>query len=97
MSKLTSPFIYYTHDGRSVRQGHLMITPRSQAIGVQSPFGALVWNRPVGITIVDKQTNSSHYQPINDITRLVQWSLYGISLLVLVISLKKRNTQEVTR
>lgn len=92
MSKLTSPFLYYTRDGRSVRQGHRIITPRSQVIGVRLPFAAFVWNRPIGVTIVDEQANNSHYQPINDITRLVQWGLYGTSLLVLAISLKKRST-----
>jgi hypothetical protein len=91
MSKLTSPFLYYTRDGRSVRQGHLTITPRSQVIGVQLPFAALVWNRPIDVTIVDEQTNSSRYQPIHDITRLVQWGFYGVMLFLLLVNLKKRS------
>lgn len=91
MSKQRSPFLYYTRDGRSVRQGHLVITPRSQVIGVQLSFAALVWNRPIGVTIVDEQTNRSHYQPIQDNTRLAQWGLYGLMLLVFLISLRKRS------
>ncbi len=90
MNEPTTPFIYYTQDGRSVRQGHITVTPRAQVIGLRLPFAALIWNRPLGVTVTNEQTNSHHYQPITDPTRLVQWGLYGVVVLLLLINLRKR-------
>ncbi|MFO7537636.1 MAG: hypothetical protein R6X32_06200 [Chloroflexota bacterium] len=84
MSKPTSPFLYYTHDGHTVRQGHLAVTPRSQVIGLKFPFAALIWNRPLGVTIVNEQSKTQHYQPIIDVTRLTQWGFYAVVLLLLI-------------
>jgi hypothetical protein len=92
MSEPNSIFLYYTRDGRSVRQGDLTITPHSQVIGLKLPFAALIWNRPAGVTVIDERTNTSHYQPIIDVTRLAQWGFYAVMLFLLLINLKKRST-----
>lgn len=94
MNEPTTPFIYYTHDSQSVRLGPITITPRSQVIGLRLPFLNLIWNRPVGVKIYDLRDHSHNYQPIIDLTRLIQWGLYALVLLVWLLTLKKLSRRQ---
>jgi hypothetical protein len=84
MSYLRSIFLYQTYDGRPLRQGALLVTPRSQVIGLRLPFLSLIWNRPVGVWVQAEQSETGQFQPIVDVTRLIQWGLYGLLFLLLL-------------
>jgi hypothetical protein len=87
MSKSNSIFLFHTHEGQPLRRGTMTVTPQAQVIGLHLPFAALVWNRPIGVTVTDEIAGTSQYYPITDITRLVQWGLYALIPLLLGIQL----------
>ena len=77
MSKLLQKEIRIGHP---VTVGERTITPQSQFVMVQFPFGGFVWHRPTAVLITEN--NQTTTIPIPDPTRLTLWMFMGITVLV---------------
>jgi hypothetical protein len=84
-----------TVSGETAVSNGLKVTPFSQVFRIQLPGGrgGLVWNRPRSV-LVDVNGEET-VLPVVDVTRLVQWSLYGLSfVLPLAVWLLSRKTSK---
>ncbi len=76
-----------TVSGNPVMVDSLTITPRSQALILQVPFGALVWNRPFEVLV--QREGETRRIPIVDITRLVQIGLLALGLVAAALTIAR--------
>ena len=70
--------------GQTVTVGDMRVTPENWALIVRWPNGGFVWSSAKGLWVErpgDGDENGMEHIRIIDITRIVEWSLYGISLL----------------
>jgi hypothetical protein len=77
--------------GIPVQSGDLKITPvaRSMRLQLGQNLG-FIWNRPSAVVV--EAEGSRQVIPVIDLTRLVQWSIWGLALaMLLVIWLKSRS------
>ncbi|MCJ7624043.1 MAG: hypothetical protein MUO76_11115 [Anaerolineaceae bacterium] len=77
--------ISQTNLGKEHKIGNLIITPQSRAIGFRWRSGGFIWNRPSSITVSEK--GIQRFTRVNDLTRLIQFSLFGISAIIILSSL----------
>lgn len=91
-------FSWETKRGKPMRVGDLVITPQSEVLQVQLPFGGFVWHRPVSVVVEGNGETAAgsgrdaQIIPIPDVTRQVLWAILGLSILVnlLLSSRRKR-------
>lgn len=79
---------WQTNESRAVTAHGITIRPLSQALIIQLPWGSFVWNRPAAL-LVDWDGRTEQI-PIIDVTRRVQWGLWGLLALVLLISWRRK-------
>jgi hypothetical protein len=77
--------------GDSVQVGDMMVTPQSEALIVRLPFGGLVWHRPTAVLV--EQAGQVSRIPIVDVTRLLQWTLLGLSALAFMATFWIRSSR----
>ncbi len=73
-----------TKEGPAITAHGRTVTPVAQALRLQTPFGGLVWNRPVAVLVDEGGTVTR--QPIVDVTRIALWALAGGAALALMIN-----------
>lgn len=97
-------FSWETKRGEPVQVGDWVVTPQSQVLAVQLPFGGFVWHRPVSVVVEgynESKPASGEPEaalgrdpqiiPIPDVTRQALWAILGLSILVnLVLSSRRR-------
>jgi hypothetical protein len=92
MGKLKQVVQWRTHSGDGVTVDGVTVTPQTQALTVRWPNGGLVWNRPVAVLV--QQGEQTERMPIVDVTLVVQWILFGFSLvfsaIILLLSARQR-------
>ncbi|MBE7530804.1 MAG: hypothetical protein HND44_24655 [Chloroflexi bacterium] len=91
-------FSWETKRGEPVRVGDWVVTPQSQVLAVQLPFGGFVWHRPVSVVVEGygepeaASGRDPQIIPIPDVTRQALWAILGLSLLVnLLFSGRRRS------
>jgi hypothetical protein len=62
----------------------LRLTPQSQVLIICFPWGAFVHNRPAAMLV--EQHGQMDYLPIVDRTRRIQLWLFGLGLLISIVS-----------
>jgi hypothetical protein len=71
--------------GIPVQSGDLQITPVARAWRLQLGQNlGVIWNRPSAVVV--EAAGSRRVIPVIDITRLVQWSIWGIALAVVLVA-----------
>lgn len=84
------------HLGEPITVGDLTVTPQSQALIVRWPRGGLVWNQPAAV-LVERGARAERLS-IHDVTRIVRWALFGLSvvfsLIVLASYLKGKGREQ---
>jgi hypothetical protein len=73
-----------SREGAAITAHGYTVTPVAQALRLQTPFGGLVWNRPVAVLV--EEGGAVTRQPIVDVTRLALWAMAGGTLLALMIA-----------
>ncbi len=63
--------------------GDTRLTPQSQSLVVQFPFGGFIWQRPTAVIV--ERDDLTQRLPIVDVTRLTQIVLFGLVLTFSVI------------
>jgi hypothetical protein len=82
-----------TNDGEPTTVGDVTVTPHSWTLVVRFPFGGIVWNRPIGVTV--RRGDRVEEIPIRDVTRIAELSLAAaIGVLFLVSRIGSRNQKE---
>lgn len=66
----------------------MTLTPQSQVLAVKLPFVGFVWHRPTAVTVRSPRQNET--LPITDPTRVILWSILGMSILVNLLILVKK-------
>ncbi|MBX3060901.1 MAG: hypothetical protein KF770_30940 [Anaerolineae bacterium] len=91
-------FSWETKRGEPVQVGDWVVTPQSQVLAVQLPFGGFVWHRPVNVMVEGYNESESasgrdlQIIPIPDVTRQALWAILGLSILVnLALSSRRRS------
>lgn len=98
-------FSWETKRGEPVQVGDWVVTPQSQVLAVQLPFGGFVWHRSVSVVVEgnDEPNAASdspdaasgrnlQFIPIPDVTRQALWAILGLSLLAhLLLSSRRRS------
>lgn len=84
-----------THPGQTLRIGKTRLIPFAQSLQITLPGlpAGFIWNRPVSI-LVQFPDGREDIIPIPDVTRRIQFTIYGIGLLgglfLLVSTLNQR-------
>ncbi len=63
--------------------GDTRVTPQSQALVIQFPFGGFIWQHPTAVVV--ERDDLTQRIPIVDVTRVVQIALFGLVLTISVI------------
>ncbi len=87
MSERKPGFEWQTHSGETIRRGEVAVTPQSQALTVGCSRGGLVWNRPLAVVV--ERDGEERRIPIVDVTRWGQLALFGLSLVFVLVGLRK--------
>lgn len=80
-----------SQSGVPVQVDDLTVTPQSQALTIQAPFGGFVWNRPSAVTV--EENGRIEHHPIPDVTRMALISFFAITItfnLLLFIFRRRR-------
>jgi hypothetical protein len=74
-------------DGLPIQSGEMTLTPVSQALVVEFPggMGGISWNRPVGVR-VNAPGQEEQYLPVQDITRMAIWAIFGAAFGALMFA-----------
>jgi hypothetical protein len=70
-------------DAAPITVGEVTITPRSQALEVRLPFGALVWHRPTSVLV--ERDHVAERLGVVDVTLLAQAAIVCLAAAVLVV------------
>lgn len=73
-----------TREGPAINAHGRTVTPVAQALHLHTPFGGLVWNRPVAVLV--HEGGMVTRQPIVDVTRIALWAMAGGAALALMIT-----------
>ncbi len=86
-----SPVQFATLTGAPIHIGNSTITVRSRVFRSLFPraSGGLVWNRPISID-VQNDDGTAHTVPVRDVTRWAQWALMALSVLFMLLAVRKR-------
>lgn len=86
-----SPFSLENQEGMPIKVGKKTITPIVQTFQFAVPGfnGGLIWNRPLAVRVQDPDGQVLNL-PVQDFTRLILLGILGFSLLVALISWKRR-------
>lgn len=80
-----------TDESAPLTLGERHVTLRSQALVLNlggRRFGSiLIWHRPASVVVEEDEHITENTIP--DVTRIVQWSLWGLSALFLLLGLRK--------
>ena len=87
MTRLKDRFRVQTGVSQPVTVGDITVTPQFQALIVRLPGGGFVWKRPTALLV--EQDGQVKRFSIRDVTRMVQLSLLGFSLVLLIARLIK--------
>lgn len=79
---------YETVDGEPIAVGTRTLRPQSRVLRVSWPNGGLIVNHPSAIAV--EEAGVHHEITIPDVTRWGQWTMIGLSILFLLIGLKRR-------
>jgi hypothetical protein len=77
--------INQTNFGEEYEIGDITITPQSRAIGFRWRSCGFILIRPDGITV--REGDVQRFIRVNDLTRLIQFSLFGLSSIFILSSL----------
>ena len=86
-------FQFETRSSSPYTFGDRMLTVHSQVLQILTPFGGLIWNFPIAVTLrsAADETGSEERFPIIDVTRLAQIGLFGLALVSLILFWRKRS------
>jgi hypothetical protein len=72
-----------THSGTPIpyKEGKLIPFHQSVCLRIPGLHGGLVWNRPTSVLVI-KADGGEQVIPVQDVTRQVVWSLFGITLVM---------------
>jgi len=70
--------------GSSIVLHDRMLTPQSQVLIIRFSWGAWAWNRPA--TMLVERNGQVDYLPIVDRTRRIQQWLFGLGLVISIVS-----------
>jgi hypothetical protein len=75
-------FEYEIKGGKPFKFGDNTITPFAKSLVIRIPGlpGGLVWNKPESMLVVNAQ-GGEEVIPVQDVTRRIEWSLVGASLI----------------
>src|SRR2546425_2768243 len=62
----------------------ITVTPVSKVLSVRLPFAGFVWNRPHAVVV--ERDGRVERIPILDVTRIVQWGLLALALVIRLAS-----------
>lgn len=87
-----------THPGQTLRIGKTRLIPFAQSFQISLPGfpGGLIWNRPLTI-LVQYPDGREEVTPIPDVTRRIQFTIYGIGILgglFLLVSILNQRIKE---
>lgn len=88
-------FEYEIKGGKPFKFGDNTITPFAKSLVIRIPGlpGGLVWNKPESVLVVNAQ-GGEEVIPVQDVTRRIEWSLIGASLITsLLVWVLFRNRQ----
>lgn len=85
MGKLGQVVQWRVRSGDRITVDGVAVTPQSRALTVRWSNGGLVWNRPVAVLV--QQDGRTKRVPIVDVTLMVQWILFGFSLVFFAVML----------
>ncbi len=73
--------------GAPYQVGDHTITPLANVFRIQIPHlnGGLIWNRPAAV-VVQGPDGCEQTLPVQDVTRLAIWALFGASLLAVTLA-----------
>ena len=80
MEQIKPRFQWETLTGEPIIVGDTTVTPNSHVLSIRLPFGGLVWNRPAAVVV--ERNGQTERIAILDVTRVVLWSITGLSLAV---------------
>ncbi len=75
-----SMFEIRTQVSDPIAVGSSKIVLRSRAIQIRLPFGGLVWNRPLSVS-VETADGREIEAPVQDVTRMVLWALLALTVV----------------
>ena len=76
---MQDPVSWETQSGMPIQVDNRTITPQSQTLTVQTPFGGMVWNRPSSV-VVEENGRIEHH-PIIDVTRMALITFFVTTLV----------------
>ena len=79
---------YTAHTGKPIKSGNITVTPQSKALSLKNPNFGIIWNRPTSILV--EVDNKSQSISIIDYTRFVQLVLYGICIILFVMTVIRK-------
>ena len=80
MERIKPVFQWETLTGEAITVGDATVTPQSRVLSIRLPFGGIVWNRPAAVVVT--RNGQTERIAIVDVTRIVLWSITGLSLAV---------------
>lgn len=86
-----------TLSGEATTVGDIIVTPQSRHFSIRLPFGAFVWNRPAAIVV--ERNGQSERIAIVDVTRIILWSIMGLSFAITLFAwlTRRRRSQTSTQ
>lgn len=81
---------WYRETGTAVQHENLTVTPESQVLKIELPFGGFVWQRPTAV-IVNEEHGGVRKLPIADVVRTAVFAIWGFAALLVVVSWLKRH------
>ncbi|MEM7113826.1 MAG: hypothetical protein AAF614_15430 [Chloroflexota bacterium] len=73
--------------GTAVQVGDQIVTPQSQALHLETPFGGLVWQRPIAVLV--ERDGTTEKVPIIDKTRTAVWAIWMLTFFLMVLGRRK--------
>ena len=70
--------------------GSAKIVLRSRALEIRLPFGGLIWNRPLSVSVLTADGREIE-SPIYDVTRWAIWALTGLTVVAAMLISSTRN------
>ncbi len=71
---------WQSHSGTRVTVGDVAVTPQSQALILNLPFGGYVWNRPVAVRV--ERGGQEQVVPILNVLLVLRLAMLGLALLL---------------
>ena len=73
--------------GTAVQVGGQTLTPQSQTLHLETPFGGFVWQRPIAVLV--EKNGYSETVPIIDKTRTAVVALWMLTFFLMILGRRK--------